>query len=213
VRPTTYARPAKDVMRTVGTKGSEQRDRVLAAAVEAIAERGPDRVTVRDIASRAGISPSHVLYYFGRRDRILVETLRWSEEELTQRRRAELGRLRSPLKALRGFVALYLPVDAVDLRWNLWNQLVARPPSDPETVAMVGAMEREWIEDLVELVRKGCDAGVFAVSDPEAFALHARLLMDGVANDIILGLSGRSAAWGVAFVTSALERELGVQRG
>jgi AcrR family transcriptional regulator len=200
-------------MRTVGAKGSERRDRVLAAAIEAIAERGPDRVTVRDIASRAGISPSHVLYYFGRRDRILVETLRWSEEELTQRRRAELGRLRSPLKLLRAFVALYLPVDAVDLRWNLWNQLVARPPSDPETVAMVGAMEREWVTDLVELVRNGCDAGAFAVSDPEAFALYARLLMDGVANDITLGLSGRSAAWGVAFVTSALERELGVQRG
>jgi AcrR family transcriptional regulator len=200
-------------MRTVGTKGSEQRDRVLAAAIEAIAEHGPDRVTVRDIASRAGISPSHVLYYFGRRDRILVETLRWSEEELTQRRRAELGRLRSPVKALRRFVALYLPVDAVDLRWNLWNQLVASPPTDPETVAMVGAMEREWVDDLVELVRKGHEAGAFAVSDPEAFALHARLLMDGVANEIILGLSGRSAAWGVAFVTSALERELGVNSG
>jgi AcrR family transcriptional regulator len=219
---TTYARSAKGAVRTrsakgavrkLGAKGSEQRDRVLAAAIEAIAERGPDRVTVRDIASRAGISPSHVLYYFGRRDRILIETLRWSEADLTQRRRAELGRLRSPLKALRRFVALYLPVDAVDLRWNLWNQLVARPPTDPETLAMVGALEREWVDDLVELVRNGRETGAFSVSDPEAFALHARLLMDGVANDIVLGLPGRSASWGVAFVSSALESDLGVQRG
>lgn len=209
---TPYVGAANDAARKIGRKGSEQRDRVLAAAIEAIAERGPDRVTVRNIASRAGISPSHVLYYFGRRDRILIETLRWSEEELTQRRRAELGRLRSPRKALRRFVALYLPVGAVDLRWNLWNQLVARPPTDLETVALVAAMEREWVDDLVEIVRNGQRSGVFAASDPEAFALHARLLMDGVANEIVLGLSGRGAAWGIAFVTSALERELGVQR-
>jgi len=200
-------------VRTVGTKGSDQRDRVLAAAIEAIAERGPERVTVRDIASRAGISPSHVLYYFGRRDRILVETLRWSEEELTQRRHAELGRLRSPLKALRRFVALYLPVDAVDLRWNLWNQMSARPPTDPETVAMIGALEQEWVDDLVELVRNGQRIGVFGVSDPKPFALRARLLMDGVASEILLGLPGRSASWGIAFVSSALEMELGIHRG
>lgn len=203
----------KDTVRAVGTKGSGQRDRVLAAAIEAIAERGPDRVTVRDIASRAKISPSHVLYYFGRRDRILVETLRWSEEELTQRRRAEFGRLRSPLKALSRFVALYLPVDAVDLRWNLWIQMIARPPTDPETLAMVEAMEQNWVDDLVELVRNGREVGAFSVSDPETFALRARLLMDGVASDILLGIPGRSASWGVAFVRSALETELGVQRG
>jgi AcrR family transcriptional regulator len=200
-------------VRPVGSKGSDQRDRILAAAIEAIAERGSDRVTVRDIASRAGISPSHVLYYFGRRDRILVETLRWSEHELTKRRHAELGRLRSPVKALRKLVALYLPADTADLRWNLWSQMSARPPSDPETLAMIAALEREWVDDLVELVRNGQEVGAFAVSDPEAFALRARLLMDGVAGDILLGLPGRSTAWGVALVRSALEMELGVDRG
>jgi len=69
------------------------------------------------------------------------------------------------------------------------------------------------VDDLVELVRNGRQSGAFAVSDPETFALRARLLMDGVASDILLGLPGRSTAWGVAFVSSALETELGVQRG
>jgi len=187
----------------------------LAAAIEAIAERGPERVTVRDIAARAGISPSHVLYYFGRRDRILIETLRWSEAQLAQRRRSELARLRSPLRALRRFVALYLPQGAVDLRWNLWSQLTARPPTDPEMLAMVGALEQAWVDDLAEIVRWGCELGAFRVSDPEAFSLRARLLMDGVADDVLLGIPGRDAAWGVAFVRRALEAELGVggQRG
>jgi len=197
-------------LRVAGSKGSDQRNRVLAAAIETIAERGPDRVTVRDIASRAGISPSHVLYYFGRRDRILVETLRWSEEELAERRHTELARMRSPVKALHRFVKLYLPVDSVDLRWNLWNQVIARPPTDPETVAMVGALEQHWVDDLVLLLKQGQEAGVFTVDDPAPFALQTRLLMDGVASDIVLGVQGRTSTWGLRFVLSALERDLGV---
>jgi AcrR family transcriptional regulator len=210
---TAYARSANGVARPVGTKGSDQRDRVLAAAIEAIGEHGPDRVTVRDIASRAGISPSHVLYYFGRRDRILAETLHWSEEELAQRRRTELGRLRSPVKALRRFVALYLPADAVDLRWNLWTQMVARSPTDSETLEMAKTVVQGWVNDLAELVRVGGKDGAFTVADPDAFALRARLLMDGVANEILLGIPGRTPSWGVALVTSALEMELKVHRG
>jgi AcrR family transcriptional regulator len=193
-------------------KGVDQRARVLRAAIEAIAERGPERVTIRDIAARADISPSHVMYYFGRRDRILVETLRWSEEELSVRRRSELGPLRSPAKALRRFVRLYLPTATEDLRWNLWHQIIARPPTDAQTLTLVAALEQEWVDDLDVLVREGADAGEFAVDDPAEFALRARLLMDGVASDIVLGLPGRTPTWGVGLVTAALEKELGVRR-
>lgn len=196
--------------REPGSKGADQRGRVLAAAIEAIAERGPERVTVRDIASRAGISPSHVLYYFGRRDQILVETLRWSEEELTVRRKSELARLRSPAKALRWYVQHYLPTDAGDLRWNLWNQVIARPPTDPDTVSMVGKLEQAWVDDLADLVQRGQRSGLFGPVDPEAFALRARLLMDGVASEIVLGVPGRTASWGIELVEDALLAELAV---
>jgi len=208
----SYVGAVTDTVRLVGAKGSDQRDRVLAAAIDAIAERGPDRVTVRDIASRAGISPSHVLYYFGRRDRILIETLRWSEEELTTRRRAELGRLRSPWRGVRRFIEPYLPVDAVDTRWNLWNQVIARPPTDPDTLALVAALEQEWVDDLARLVAAGVDDGSFTSVEPAPFALQARLLMDGVASDVVLGLPERSTKWGVGLVTRTFAAQLGVHR-
>ena len=196
--------------RVLGSKGSDQRDRVLSAAIAAIAERGPERVTVRDIAARAGISPSHVLYYFGRRDRILIETLRWSEEELTERRHAELGKLRSPWKAVLRFVVLYLPAGSDDTRWNLWNQVIARPPEDPETVALVGGLEQAWVDDLEKLIENGIADGSFASVDAKAVALQTRLLMDGVASDIVLGLPERTARWGADLVTRALAAQLAV---
>ena len=46
------------------SRGDAGRARVIQAAIEAIAESGPDRVTMRQIAAIAGMSPGHVTYYF-----------------------------------------------------------------------------------------------------------------------------------------------------
>lgn len=197
----------------VTAKGADQRARVLDAAIQSIAEQGPERVTVRNIASRAGISPSHVLYYFGSRDQILVETLRWSEEELAERRRTELARFRAPARALRRFVELYLPDGPQDLRWNLWHQVIARPPTSTATAELIGALEQGWVDDLAELVAEGQRQGAFKPVDPQPFALRARLLMDGVAGDIALGLAGRTRAWGVNFVQTTVLEWLDVHSG
>lgn len=194
----------------ITSKGADQRARLLKAALDAIAEQGPDAVTVRDIAARAGISPSHVLYYFGSRDQILVETLRWSEEDLADKRRAELARLRAPSRALRRFIELYLPANALDVRWNLWHQVIARPPSDAATLALIGELEQGWVDDLAALVRDGQQRGTFGPVDAESFALRARLLMDGAAGDIVLDLPDRSRTWAVGFVDSTLQGELAV---
>ena len=91
---------------------TDRRTQVLLAAVEAFAERGANGVRLKDISDRVGMSPGHILYYFGRKDRVLLETLRWSENELAERRREELGRMRAPWRAVCHFVDLYLPVSA-----------------------------------------------------------------------------------------------------
>ena len=207
---TTYRGAMVQAERVVRTKGADQRDRVLAAAVDAIAERGPHRVTVRDIASRAGISPSHVLYYFGKRENILMETLCWSESALSTQRAGELASAESATQKLVRFIELYLPVDARDVRWNLWNQVIAAPPRTPPTDQLVAEMEQVWVDDLQHVLSEGIAAGEFRSVDVPELALRARLLMDGVASEVILGLPGRTAEWGVSYVRGWIADELGV---
>src|SRR6476620_10077497 len=56
-----------------------RRDQMLAAAARLIAERGFSDTRIADVAERIGSSPALVIYYFGTKDSLLTEALRWSE--------------------------------------------------------------------------------------------------------------------------------------
>ena len=57
-----------------------RRIQMLRAAAELICERGFSDTRIADVAKRAGVSSALVIYYFGTRDRLLVDALRYSEE-------------------------------------------------------------------------------------------------------------------------------------
>jgi len=190
----------------------DQRRRVLLAAVDAFAERGADGVRLKDISDRVGMSPGHILYYFGRKDRVLLETLRWSETELAEQRRAELARYRSPWRAIERFVDLYLPVSASDPRWNLWAQVSAQPPGDVEGQAQIAELEQGWIADLGEWVARGVDGKDFAAldsSEVDAFALRWVLLMNGIAEQVRLEVPGHDARWARRYTLAGMASDLG----
>lgn len=187
----------------------DQRRRVLLAAVDAFAERGAD-VRLKDISDRVGMSPGHILYYFGRKDRVLLETLRWSETELAEQRRTELARFRSPWRAVERFVDLYLPVSASDPRWNLWAQVSVRPVADAEGQAQVAELEQGWIDDLAGWVARGAASGAFGPVDAAAFALRWVLLMNGVAEQVRLQVPGHDERWARQYTLRGMASELGV---
>jgi AcrR family transcriptional regulator len=80
--------------------------------MEVIAEMGPERVRVQDVAQRAGMSPGHVMYYFGNWDRILVDALLLSEADLAVKRDRRVASAGGPEDALRRIARLYLPAVA-----------------------------------------------------------------------------------------------------
>lgn len=181
---------------------------MLLAAVDAFAERGADGVRLKDISDRVGMSPGHILYYFGRKDRVLLETLRWSETELAEQRRAELARFRSPWRAVEHFVDRYLPVSASDPRWNLWAQVSARPPVDADGQSQIAALEQGWVDDLTTWVARGSERGDFTVSEAAAFALRWVLLMNGIAEQVRLQVPGHDAVWARRYTLAGMASEL-----
>lgn len=60
-----------------------RRIQMLRTAAELICERGFSDTRIADVAKRAGVSSALVIYYFGTRDRLLVDALRHSRNRST----------------------------------------------------------------------------------------------------------------------------------
>ena len=191
-----------DVSGSAGRSKPQMRARVLKAALAAFEEVGPDRVRVQDIATRAGMSSGHVMYYFGDRDRILFSTLLMSEENLGERRDRAAARAADADEALAAVSRLYLPTGPRDVRWALWAQVIARPPTDTELSRQLAEASDTWTDCIAELLSSRARRRQSA--EPSATAARYCRLMDGLAMEVLLGGAGRSRSWAVAEAALAL---------
>ena len=189
-------------------RGEAARKRAMEAAIDAVAEFGGDRVRMVDIAARAGMSTGHILYFFGRKEALLLEALRWSEQDLVERLRVSVSSLRSPRRKLAQFVEFYLPTGTSDPRWILWTQVFANPPEDEPSRQMLDSFDRAWEVELGEIVRDGMVQGKFVPVNVDQFVLRSRLLMDGLSVDVLMGSLRLTRQGAIAFALSAMDRDL-----
>src|SRR5829696_4209202 len=109
------------------TEGNEARRlAMLQAAAELIAERGFGETRIADVAKRAGTSSGLVIYYFGTRDRLLVDALRFSEEAYYEAAAKLLGEEQDFRKRLALLIKwACVPEDDNEIpgAWGLWFDL------------------------------------------------------------------------------------------
>ena len=161
------------------------RERVLAAAMDAIAERGMVSLRMEDVGRRVGMSPGHILYYYRSKQQLLLETLRWSEDGLARRRADELPALPTALERLERFVALYLPGSARQADWLLWLQVWALASEDSEVAAVANAQQERWASDLAAIVEHGRVGEEFSSDDPRGFAQEFLAVLRGLSLHIL----------------------------
>lgn len=179
------------------------REQVLATTLEMVAEEGLAKVTMASLAARLGTSGGHLLYYFGTRNGLLLETLRWSEHQYAVQRAPILeavgarvgggddaaapGHRRAGRStgtdALASFAEVYLALDERDPRWLLWLELWARAPYDAELAAAQRAIDDEWHADLVRLL----GLALPELADPEGVSERLRHMWDGFSIGIVTG--------------------------
>jgi AcrR family transcriptional regulator len=192
------------------------REEVFATARAAIAEHGLDKLTMAGLGKQLQMSAGHLLYYFGSKDQLLLETLRWSEDQLGERRRAALARPDLDVRQrLTAYGDLYLPEGPGDPRWILWVEVWGRSPASAEIRQGQLEIEAPWQADLVALLQEGIDGGEFRVpagrpgdrATVEGRARQIRAVLDGFAVPLAIGLPGADrtdALAQVASVTTAL---------
>jgi AcrR family transcriptional regulator len=192
---------------------NQPREQVLAAAMTTIAAEGLDRLTMAGLGREVGMSSGHILYYFGTKDELLLQTLQWSEEQLGAERRAALSRRVPARERLDALVDLYLPEGHRDPRWTLWLEVWNRSQNaDDETRERQLDLELAWHRDLVALLVEGISKGEFRPVDPERFATRTRALLDGFGSQLVVGLPGTDREEVRGHIREFLDESLSVPR-
>jgi AcrR family transcriptional regulator len=172
------------------TENNEARRRaMLEAAAELITERGFGDTRIADVAKRAGTSSALVIYYFGTRDRLLVDALRYSEESFYEAAAAmleEVTGFRERLTTIVEWCCVPQMDGEVSGAWGLWLDVWATAFRHDEVGEARIGQDRKW-RDLVEgVLRDGQAAGEVGDIDVPRFALTFTMLLDGIATQVAL---------------------------
>jgi len=171
------------------TVADVRRDQMLAAAATLIAERGFGDTRIADVAARVGASPALVIYYFGTRERLLIEALRWSEASFysaTEEMLLSTTRTRERLEILVEWTLVADKQPGLAGDWGLWFDLWAQAFRHPEVKKDRADLDAQWRNLIVRVVRDGIEAGEIGKVDAESFAIMWASLLDGLVVQVAL---------------------------
>ncbi|MFC9792898.1 TetR/AcrR family transcriptional regulator [Streptomyces sp. NPDC127584] len=187
--------------------GDEARERAMRAAISVIAEKGTGALRMSDIAARAGMSTGHILYHFGKKDRLLLEVLAWSQADIWAGYQEAADKAGSPAEKLDLFIRFYLPRHAGDDRYALWTQVLAQRHDEAGRKILTELLDG-WDERLEVILREGRDLGQFVAVELPEFTIRAVAMLSGLAEDVMFGRSRWEHTSAHAFALTALLREL-----
>ncbi len=153
---------------------------IVRAAYRVIAERGGHRVSLQDVANKAGISKGLVLYHFGSKSNLLLTTMRWALLTVAERITAATADVDDPVKALDAVLdILFVDAPRNHAYQLLYLDLVEHAARDDAFVEVARMTEAIVDGRFADVIRAGAEAGVFDVTDPDEAAAVMRAVVEG----------------------------------
>lgn len=187
-----------------------RRAEMLRAAAELICERGFAETRISDVANRIGVSSALVIYYFGTRDRLLVDALRYSEELFygsVEQLLAEIPTTRARLSLLVQWTCVPETETDVPGAWGLWFDLWAQAFRHDEIRAGRIEIDTRWRKTIVDAIDPG---EVHSEVDAPMFALEFSALLDGLSIQVALSDPVVDADMAYRIAMGFADRELGL---
>jgi AcrR family transcriptional regulator len=154
-------------------------------------ERGAVGLRVKDIAERAGIAPSSVLYYYPRLDELMMEVSREAMERYAERRSRRVRALDDPISRLRLAVHLGVPTGPDDDDSRLLYELDAFVGSSPAFRVLSSSFFDRQVLLYQHVLESGAASGAFALrSSAEALARGLVAMEDGLGLQVVVGHPG-----------------------
>jgi AcrR family transcriptional regulator len=189
-----------------------RRPQILATTVDLIRERGLWDVRLSDVAERAGLSATSVVYYFGTKDQLFAQAISDADDAFYEPLLAELDQLPTGVQRI---ACLFHRSSTSD--WPLWMDLWVYSRRHPETAEAQRRFHERWRATIAGVLRHGARTGEWTVADPDEVALRLSALTDGLAVHMVLGDSDhteqRYVEMSLAAAALELDCDLGALRG
>lgn len=156
------------------------RERVMQEAWALLAERGLADLSLSELGRRLDTSAGHLSYYFGSKNGLLLELLRWSEEELAEQLAPVLESDSSAEERLHGLCLINFPRFAGDPRWLLWVELWPRVMHEPALREAQLEFDAVWRAAIARILSELTD-------DVETLTQRVFALIDGLSVALLTG--------------------------
>lgn len=154
---------------------------LIRTTYQAVSAEGTHRVTLQDIADRAGVSKGIILYHFVTKDRLLLRTMEWVLQRNAERIRNAIATETTPARRVLVMIdAIFRDAEA-NRRFYLTYLGFLDHAARVDEFAKLHATFRSIVNALyADVIESGVVAGVFDVVDVDEAANTLRAIIDGL---------------------------------
>jgi AcrR family transcriptional regulator len=165
--------------RTTGSDGARTEEAIRQAAVELIAARGFEAMTMRELAGKVGVQAGAIYRYFPSKAKLLVELLVEHLDFLLEHWQREQPDTDDPVERLRAFVDFHIRSHTLRRREVFVANMELRSLA-PADYRRVVALRRRYEHILTDILHDDMARGVFALPDARIATFSILAMLTGV---------------------------------
>ncbi|MDM5428503.1 TetR/AcrR family transcriptional regulator [Bacillus mycoides] len=189
-------------------KKTATRDQILMATFECLAEKGTTAITLRDIATKAGITLSLIHYYFPTKEGLLVNATSYVMQKQIKEIQKELSNIQDFSEKLKNLIFV-VHHQFKNSEWRkVYFTLLAAAAWSPKIMEEIQVLQNQLIDILQEYVQTSNEE----IIDLAAFSRALLASVNGLALQVMHGASEEQIAPAYAIIEKAFISEFALQK-
>jgi AcrR family transcriptional regulator len=154
--------------------------RLVRGTYAAMARLGTQELSLRGLARELSVSPPLLVYHFGSRENLLVETMHWALAGTVRRIRRQVDGVTDPEEALSALMDAVFVSPKENRDFHLvYMDLVQYSIRHPSFIGLTDLLRTHINGSYAGVIRAGVESGVFEVDDVDVAARQARAIVEG----------------------------------
>ncbi|WP_454640234.1 TetR/AcrR family transcriptional regulator [Bacillus mycoides] len=189
-------------------KKTATRDQILMATFECLAEKGTTAITLRDIATKAGITLSLIHYYFPTKEGLLVNATSYVMQKQIKEIQKELSNTQDFSEKLKNLIFVVHHQFKCSEWRKVYFTLLAAAAWSPKIMEEVRVLQNQ----LIDLIQEYAQTSNVEITDLEAFSRALLASINGLALQVMHGASEEQIAPAYAIIEKAFISEFALQK-